>query len=106
MRQKFKEKTLAQWEKEFGELDLCWGPVNNLEESLQDIHLRHRKTIVDFEDQNGVKTPTMGVSIKLGKTPGSLRTPPVNFGQNTSDILEELGYSKNEIDDLFKTEIV
>jgi len=106
LRQKFKAKTLAQWEEEFGELDLCWGPVNNLEESLQDIHLRHRKTIVNFEDQNGNKIPTMGVPIKLGRTSGSLRTPPVNFGQNTIDILEELGYSKNEIDDFFKTDIV
>ncbi|MCP4673505.1 MAG: CoA transferase, partial [Desulfobacula sp.] len=52
-RQKFKEKTLEQWEEEFGELDLCWGPVNNLMESLQDKHLRHRETIVDFQDQNG-----------------------------------------------------
>jgi crotonobetainyl-CoA:carnitine CoA-transferase CaiB-like acyl-CoA transferase len=106
LRQKFKTKTLAQWDEEFGELDLCWGPVNNLEESLQDMHLRHRETIVDFQDQNGVKTPTIGVSIKLGKTPGSLRTPPVNFGHNTIDILEELGYSKTEIDNLFKIDIV
>ncbi len=106
LRKKFKEKTLKRWKKELGELDLCWGPVNTLMESLQDKHLRHRQTIVDFQDQNGNLTTTLGVCIKLDKTPGSLRTPPVDFGQNTGDILEELGYSKNEIDDLFKTDIV
>ncbi|MCP4670311.1 MAG: CoA transferase, partial [Desulfobacula sp.] len=97
---------LEQWEEEFGELDLCWGPVNNLMESLQDKHLRHRETIVDFQDQNGNLTTTLGVCIKLDKTPGSLRTPPVDFGENTSDILKELGYSKNEIDIFFNTDIV
>ena len=106
LRKTFKEKTLAQWEEEFGDLDLCWGPVNNLMESLQDKHLRHRETIVDFKDQNGNQTPSLGVCVKLSNTPGSLRTQPASFGQNTSDILEELGYSKKEITDLFKTDVV
>ncbi len=106
LRLKFREKTLAQWKDEFGELELCWGPVNNLMESLQDKHLRYRETIVDFKDQNGNLAPTLGVCVKLSNTPGSLRTQPVNFGQNTSDILEELGYSEDEINDFLKTDIV
>jgi len=106
MRDKFKQKTLALWEQELGDLDICWGPVNNLGQALEDKHLRHREIIVDFEDQNGNKTPTIGVPVKLSRTPGSLRTPPIDFGENTRDILAELGYSIDEINQFFETDVV
>jgi crotonobetainyl-CoA:carnitine CoA-transferase CaiB-like acyl-CoA transferase len=37
------------------------------------------------------------VPVKLSDTPGAVRTPPVDFGESTSDILQELGYTPNEI---------
>jgi len=106
MSDKFKQKTLAQWEQELGDIDICWGPVNNLKQALQDKHLRHREIVVDFEDVNGSKTPTLGIPVKLSRTPGSLRKPPVDFGENTRDVLAELGYSTDEINQLFETNVV
>ncbi len=106
LREKFKQKTLAQWEVTLCDLDLCWGPVNSLEQVLDDKHLAHRKMVVDFEDQNGNRIPTLGVPVKLSGTPGSLRTPPAYFGKNTRDVLAELGYSTDEIDIFFETNIV
>jgi crotonobetainyl-CoA:carnitine CoA-transferase CaiB-like acyl-CoA transferase len=35
--------------------------------------------------------------VKLSETPGSIRTPPVDFGESTTAILEELGYTQEEI---------
>lgn len=106
LREKFKQKTLAQWEDELSDLDICWGPVNNLSQVLDDKHLAHREMVVNFEDQNGNRVPTLGVPVKLSETPGSLRTRPTDFGKNTRDILSELGYSTDEIDIFFKTKVV
>jgi hypothetical protein len=44
--------------------------------------------------------------VKLSETPGSLRTLPVDFGENTREVLEEQGYTKPEIDDFFVRGIV
>jgi len=61
---------------------------------------------VDFKDRNGNKTPILGVPVRLSQTPSSLRAPPTDFGMNTRDVLAELGYSSDEINQLFEINVV
>lgn len=100
LRTTFKQKTLAEWESELADMDICWGPVRNLQEVLQDPLFRERDMVVDIRDQKGETTTTLGVPVKLSETPGSIRTPPVNFGESTIPILQELGYTENQIKEL------
>ncbi len=97
MRNTFKKKTLAAWEAELADLDVCLGPILNLSEVLQEPLFREREMVVDIQQPSGEKTTTLGVPVKLSETPGSVRTPPVDFGENTISILLELGYSKDQI---------
>jgi crotonobetainyl-CoA:carnitine CoA-transferase CaiB-like acyl-CoA transferase len=97
MRKTFKKKTLAQWEAELADLDICWGRIQNLKDVLQDPFFRKREMVVDIRQKNGEKVTTFGVPVKLSGTPGSIRTPPPEFGENTISILKELGYTKNQI---------
>ena len=39
----------------------------------------------------------LGVPVKLGDTPGAVRTPPPVLGQHTRDVLAELGFADSEI---------
>ncbi len=53
--------------------------------------------VVDIRQKDGVECKTLGIPIKLSKTSGSIRTPLVDFRENTVSILQELGYPENQI---------
>ncbi|MFH2065289.1 MAG: CaiB/BaiF CoA-transferase family protein [Pseudomonadota bacterium] len=96
-RTKIAEKTLQEWTQEFGERELCWSPVNSLPEAIQDPHLRARKMFVDVTSDGNKKAVTLGIPIKLSETPGSIHREPDQFGQSTENVLQEFGYTKEEI---------
>ena len=98
MRRRFKQRRLSEWEADLLELDVCWGRVQNIGEVLQDPVFREREMVVDLDLKNGGTTTTLGVPIKLSETPGKVRTPPADFGENTVDILQELGFTSSQIE--------
>jgi crotonobetainyl-CoA:carnitine CoA-transferase CaiB-like acyl-CoA transferase len=106
LRAVFRQKTLGRWESEFGDLDICWGKVQNLEEVLKDPLFREREMVIDLEDKDGKTTPVIGVPVKLSRTPGKVRTPAVGFGESTIPILREIGYAEEDIDAFQKKGIV
>ncbi len=97
VRNAFKQKTLDKWDAILGDLDICWGRVQSLSEVLEDPLFRQREMVVEIKGKDGKTSKTLGVPVKLSETPGAVRTPPVDFGESTPDILQELGYSEKDI---------
>ncbi len=97
LRSIFRHRTLDQWENDLGNLDVCWARVQTLDEVLKSPLFKARDMIVNIEDRDGVKTLAPGIPIKLGQTPGRVRTPAVKFGENAVSILKELGYTDADI---------
>jgi len=69
------------------------GPVHDVGETLTDPQVRHRDMVVELDGYTGV-----GLPVKLGRTPGSVRTPPREPGVDTSQVLRRLGFSDAQID--------
>lgn len=99
MRKTFKKKTVAKWDKEFADIEVCYAKIQNLEEVMNDPFFKEREMVVDFAQKNGKIAKTFGIPVKLSETPGTIGTEPDVFGGSTQDILREMGYSKEQIDE-------
>ncbi|MBI3785417.1 MAG: CoA transferase [Deltaproteobacteria bacterium] len=95
-RNAFRQKTQAQWVAELSEVEICFAPVNTLDETFADPQLRHRGMIVEMVGPND-PTMVIGNPIKLSETPASLRSAPPGFGEHTDSVLRGLGLAAQEI---------
>lgn len=86
--------------------DTCVAPVYGIDELVDDPHLRHRRMIVEAEQTGTGPRRQVGVMVKLSKTPGTIRSPGPEQGQDTPAILEELGYGDAEIESLRRAEAI
>ena len=105
-RKTFKRKTLEQWIKELGDKDVCWGKVQDFAEVLKDPLFLARDMVGEIKNERGESVAVLGIPVKLSDTPGGIRTAPVSFGQSTKKILEELGYTKREIEEFMEKGVV
>ena len=76
-------------------------PVLELDEASENPHIRERGLLVDVE---GMKQP--GPVPRLSRTPGLIKRGSGIRGAGTREILGELGYSKENIENLFERSIV
>lgn len=106
MRTAFRKKTLAEWEIILSSEDVCWGRVQNLSEVLEDPLFAEREMVIEFTSKDGKKRKALGIPVKLSETPGTVRTPPPGFGENTEEILSELGYENDMIKEFGKKGII
>jgi len=95
--QQFLTKTTAEWLQLLGEADGIVGPINTYAELVKDPQVIENEYVqeIDYPGYGPVKV--VGIPVNLHKTPGKIRGAPAAHGENTGDILLELGYSKEEI---------
>jgi len=104
--QRFRSKTADEWNEILAEEDVCYSVVQDYEDVLDSRLFRDREVITDRLMSDGTLEPELGVTIKLSETPGSIRIEPVDFGADTAQVLQELGYSDQQISDYRKREII
>ncbi len=97
----FKQKTRDEWTALFSEKDACVAPVLELNEVSQHPHNKARGLLRDLD---GVLQPAPAP--KLSRTPGRVGRSGTPRGSETRQILEELHYTRQEIDALFEKNIV
>ena len=97
LQKKFRMKTLEEWEHDMQGLDICCSGVRHLDEALANDQFAERGMVHNFPGSDGKPIATIGSPVLMQKTPASLRTPPVRFGENTIPILQELGYTDRDI---------
>ncbi len=95
----FREKTSAEWLRALEAIDFLCSPVYTIEEALQDPQVQHNQMVIEFDHPQG-KVRAVGSPIKLVDTPATVRHHPPLLGEHNDEILGELGYAPEQIEDL------
>jgi crotonobetainyl-CoA:carnitine CoA-transferase CaiB-like acyl-CoA transferase len=96
----FASKTQAEWVEVMKGVDDCFSPVYFPEETLDDPHLKSRGMITTMADSKRGETVQIGFPALFPEELDYKRSPAPFLGENTEEILQELGYSMEEIEKL------
>jgi crotonobetainyl-CoA:carnitine CoA-transferase CaiB-like acyl-CoA transferase len=103
----FLTKSRDEWFQLLSDADVPVAKVYELDEVEKDPHLLHRNMFATLTDpETGREQKAVGIPAKFSETPGSLRSLPPEPGQNTSEILTNLGYDAEDITELKRKGIV
>lgn len=98
--------SVANWTNRFGDQGIPAGPVLTIDQVLSHAQLIARNMVTSFEHPQAGTVRATGIPHRLEDTPGSIRRPPPCLGEHTREILEEVGYATEVIDQLYESSVL
>ena len=106
LKQIFLTKTRDEWFELLIRNDVPVGKVYSPDEVFYDPQVLHRQMVIEVEHPILGKIKQVGIAPKFSRTPGKVRSLAPLPGEHTDEILEELGYKRDEIQNLREEGIV
>ena len=100
LQERIAEKSAEEWIPALESFDVITAPILDSKTAFEQPQVKHNGMIVETTTQSGAKHNHVGVPIKMGMSPGSVNRGAPEIGQDTTEILSELGLSKMEISHL------
>ena len=94
LRQTFKEKTLAEWERWFEGRDICWSPVLDLHEAWSQEQVWARG--MRWQDEQG--NDHVGTPLKFHQEPATISPELPALGAQTAEIIAKLNLTPGQRD--------
>ena len=100
LKQIFLTRTRDEWFDLLIRNDIPAGKVYTPDEVFSDPQVLHRRMVIEVEHPALGKIKQVGIAPKLSNTPGRVRSLPPLAGEHTDEILQGLGYKRQEIENL------
>ena len=103
-----KNKSALEWEVELTAIGVPAGVVMTVPEILAHPHIAHRGLLAEFENVQGLEQSisVMRTGFQSDGQPASVDTPPPVIGEHNNEILRELGYDGETIEQLRQKGII
>jgi len=89
--------TRSEWEERLNTVGVPCGPVLTVDEVFSNPQVLHLDMLADVTHPVLGPFKLPGIPFKLSATPGSIRIAPPQLGEYTEAIMEELGYSREDV---------
>lgn len=106
LEKRFRDEPAAEWLARFAEHDVLAAPVYTYADVFNDPQVIHNGMIITQEHQNAGCIRTVGIPVKMTRTPGHPGAAAPLLGQHTNTVLAGLGYSEAEVEQLHSAGVV
>jgi crotonobetainyl-CoA:carnitine CoA-transferase CaiB-like acyl-CoA transferase len=106
LQRKFRQRTLAEWSTTLSQEEIAWAPVRRIDELVNDVHYLERGAVIQIDDPSHGTITQVGPLVPLSGTPGQVRTLAPRPGEQTRQILRDLGFSSESIEGLYRDGVV
>ena len=90
----------------FSEKGITVGPVLDISEIIEHPYVLDRKILIEHYNNNYGNILMHQAFPRLSKTPGKVKSSAPSIGENTNDILKEIGLTKSQIKKLRDNKII
>ena len=87
----------------FSRVDACVEPVLTVHEALNNEQSKEREMVIDIDLPNGGRVRQPALPIKFSNYKPQYKKIGVTDGFNTKEVLQELGYSEDQIGEMENT---
>jgi formyl-CoA transferase len=103
---KLVQKSTEYWCNAFNQRGIPSGEILTLQDALEQEQIKHRRTFNEVEIAGIGSIPLFNLTAKFSKTPGFVESAPPLLGEHTEIILQEIGFSNDDIAELKACSIV
>ncbi len=106
LEQRLARKTAAEWIAALNTAGVPSGPILSIDQVFANEQVEHLGLATPVAHPHLGKLRVLGLPVTLSRTPGAVRTPTPEKGQQTDEILRELGLSAEDIQGLRADKVV
>ena len=99
-------KNLDEVKGRFYEEGLVWAPAQTLTEVINDPQLVANEVFIEYDHPSVGRFRGIDSPIKLSRCTNKAKAPAPELGQHTEEVLLELGYAPNQIEELKRQKVI
>jgi crotonobetainyl-CoA:carnitine CoA-transferase CaiB-like acyl-CoA transferase len=96
----------AEVDKKMMEIGVPCSRIHNIETIQDDPHVQARELFMEWEDPRYGTLKGVNVVPKMKNRPGKIWKNAPDYGSDNEDILKELGYTQDQIDEFYTKKII
>ena len=100
------EKNTDEWVEILNNAGIPSGAILTLEQALNQPQIIHRNTFADLDTPEIGKVKVFNMTAKFEKTPGIAEKAPPLLSEHTKEILNQFGYSDDEIVEMKRENVI